>query len=96
MRLFSALVYAAAAFAPLAVFLAVPFSSGEAFSTLAFVAVAGGWLASALYIFFVLRSPTVPREKRGLWVVVIIFAGLFALPFFWLWYVWQPARASHT
>jgi hypothetical protein len=96
MRLSSAIVYAAAAFAPLATFLAVPFSSGEAFSTLAAVAVAAAWLASALYVVYVFRSPTVPREKRGLWVAVIVFGGLFALPFFWFWYVWQPARVSHT
>ena len=96
MRPSSAIVYAAAAFAPLAVFLAVPFSSGEAFSTLAVIAVAGAWLASALYIFFVFRSPTVPREKRALWVAVIVFGGPFTLPFFWFWYVWQPTRASHT
>jgi len=96
MRLSSAIVYATAAFAPLAIFLAVPFSSGDTFSTLVLVAVAGAWLASALYIVYVFRSRTVPREKRRLWVAVIVFGGLFALPFFWFWYVWQPARASHT
>jgi hypothetical protein len=96
MRESSAVIYATAAFAPLVLFIGVPFSSGDSFSTLALLTVAATWLTSALFIVYAFRSPTVPPAKRGLWVAVIVFGNIVALPFFWFWYVWQPSRLSHT
>ena len=40
------------------------------------------WLASLLGCWKV-----VPTGKRGLWFVVLVLANVFALPFFWFWYV---------
>ena len=39
------------------------------------------------FIWYTLRSNAVPSEKRTLWVVVLLFVNIFALPFFWFGYV---------
>jgi hypothetical protein len=96
MRRSSAIAYATAAFLPAMLFVLVPFSSGDSFAMLALLTVAAAWLASALYVVFALRSPTVPREKRGLWIAVIVLGNIVALPFFWFWYVRQPNNATST
>lgn len=46
-----------------------------------------GLVLTALFVFFTLSTSMVPAEKRWLWVVVLVLANVFALPFFWLWYV---------
>ena len=66
------------------------------FGAFAVLTVAATWLACALFIVYALRSPTVPSGKRGLWVAVIIFGNIVALPFFWFWYIWEPSRVSNT
>ena len=96
MRSSSAIAYAIAAFLPSLLFVAVPFTGGEAFGTLALLTVAATWLACALFVVYAFRSPTVPPGKRALWVAVIVFGNLVALPFFWFWYVWEPSRMSNT
>ena len=66
------------------------------FGAFAVLTVAATWLACALFIVYALRSPTVPSGKRGLWVAVIIFGNIVALPFLWFWYIWEPSRVSNT
>ncbi len=88
-----------AAFAPLLLFLAVPFTSGESFSNLAVTVVAATWLVCTAFVIYALRTSAVPVGKRGLWVAVIILGNIFALPPFWFWYVWRfqtGAPVSHT
>jgi hypothetical protein len=46
-----------------------------------------GLLTVLAFVSYALRSNAVPREKRALWVVVLLFANIYALPFFWYWYV---------
>ena len=96
MRVLSAIVYGIAAFLPLLLFVSVPISSSDVFSIFAVLTVAITGLACTLFVVYALRSPTVPVPKRGLWVAVIIFGNVVALPFFWFWYVWEPSRVSQT
>jgi hypothetical protein len=46
-----------------------------------------GLLLMAGFIRHVLRSDAVPPEKRGFWVAVLLIGNIFALPFFWFWYI---------
>jgi len=53
-------------------------------------------LLTASYLIYLFATPYVPREKRMLWVVVLIFMNLIAMPFFWYWYVWAPLSGGST
>ena len=47
-----------------------------------------GGICLVLILAFILSCSTVvPAGKRGLWVVVLLAANAFAVPFFWFWYV---------
>ena len=82
------------AVAPLLLFVAVPFTSGESFGTLATLTVAATLLACAAFVIYVLKTSAVPSDKRSLWLALILFGNLFVLPFFWFQYVWH--RQSPT
>lgn len=45
------------------------------------------------FIYRTLKSDSVPRSKRGFWVAVLLLGNVFALPFFWFWYVRQPTTS---
>ena len=51
-----------------------------------------GWILVISYIAYMYKTPYVPKTKRGLWLAVLLFANVFALPFFWFHYVWQPIQ----
>lgn len=51
-----------------------------------------GWILVISYIVYMYKTPYVPKTKRGLWLAVLLFANVFALPFFWFHYVWQPIQ----
>jgi hypothetical protein len=51
-----------------------------------------GWILVISYIAYMYKTPYVPKTKRGLWLAVLLFANVFALPFFWFHYVWQPLQ----
>jgi hypothetical protein len=36
---------------------------------------------------YALASSAVPKPKRGLWAAVLFFGNMFAVPFFWFWYI---------
>lgn len=44
------------------------------------------------FIVHALRTESVPQEKRGLWVAVLLLGNFLALPFYWMWYVRQPSQ----
>lgn len=46
------------------------------------------------FIWYTVRSDAVPSQKRALWVVVLFSVNIFALPFFWFWYV-REGRPTH-
>lgn len=47
------------------------------------------------YVVYLFKSGVVPKEKRVLWAVVLIAGNMFAMPFFWFFYVWRaPAKIS--
>jgi hypothetical protein len=46
------------------------------------------------FMGYAYRSGAVPKEKRALWIVVLFTANIFALPFFWYWYV-REAHQTH-
>jgi hypothetical protein len=52
-----------------------------------------GLILTILFIAYAAKSAAVPREERGLWIAVLIFANFLALPFFWYWYMWSPRPA---
>ncbi len=85
-----------AAVAPLLLFLAVPFSSGESFGTLATLTVVATLLACTAFVVYVLGTSAVPSDKRGLWLALIVFGSLFVLPFFWFQYVWHRQSPDAT
>ncbi len=58
--------------------------------------VGGGWLVSLVFVGCALRSHTVPKSKRGLWVALLIFANAFVLPFFWFWYIWGTEQSAQA
>lgn len=96
MRGASLKVYAVAAFLPLALLCSVPFVADQSFMLVGTMAVTTTWLVCALFVLLVLRSSTVPREKRGLWVAVILLGNAFAFPFFWFWYLRGSENVSST
>ena len=51
-----------------------------------------GWILVISYIAYMYRTDYVPKTKRGLWLAVLLFVNVFALPFFWFHYVWQPIQ----
>jgi len=65
----------------------VLFNVGIAVNTLIFILALG-------YIAYMYITPNVPREKRALWIVILLFVNVFAMPFFWYWYVWSPSTIS--
>lgn len=45
------------------------------------------------YVVYLFKSGVVPKDKRVLWAVVLIAGNMFAMPFFWFFYVWRaPAK----
>lgn len=51
------------------------------------------------YLIYLFSTTYVPREKWMLWLVVLLFVNIVAMPFFWYWYVWSPLSspsAFHT
>jgi hypothetical protein len=54
----------------------------------------GSWVLVGTYIVYLFRTPYVPADKRALWVVVLLFANMFAMPFFWFYYVWKPLASN--
>ena len=48
-------------------------------------------LAVVLFdIIYMYKTENVPREKRTLWLVVLILGTFIAVPFFWYFYMWKP------
>lgn len=46
------------------------------------------------YLIYLFVTPYVPRQKRMLWLVVLLFTNIISMPFFWYWYVWGPLKGS--
>jgi len=42
-----------------------------------------------------LRAKTVPKDKRVLWVMLILLLGFLVFPFFWCWYVLKPDKDNY-
>lgn len=53
-----------------------------------------GLLMMAWFIHHVIRTNAVPVEKRGLWVMILLVGNIFALPFFWFWYIRKAKTAT--
>lgn len=46
------------------------------------------------YVVYLFKSGVVPKDKRVLWAVVLIAGNMFAMPFFWFFYVWRATIKS--
>lgn len=47
------------------------------------------------YLVYLFKSGVVPKDKRAMWAVVLIAGNMFAMPFFWFFYVWRaPVNMS--
>ena len=90
----AALASGIAALAPIAGFGAAFFVSWEWFQIIVTAVVAGGWLITIAFVVYALASSAVPKDKRGLWAAVLFFGNMFALPFFWFWYIWEAHARS--
>ena len=66
----------------------------EVFDILRLVLGVAGILMVIGFIRYTYRSDAVPRDKRGLWTAVLLLGNVFALPFYWLWYIRQPQAPS--
>ena len=40
------------------------------------------------YLIYLFKSRAVPKDKKALWAVVLVVGNMFAMPFFWFFYVW--------
>lgn len=50
----------------------------------------------AFYIVHLFRTDRIPADKKALWAVVLFFAHLMAMPFYWYFYMWPKAgEGSH-
>lgn len=47
------------------------------------------WVLVASYIIYLFKTSVVPKEKKTLWVIVLIFGNVFVMPVFWYLYVWR-------
>ena len=45
----------------------------------------------AFYLIHLLRADRIPADKKALWAVVLLFANLLAMPFYWYFYMWPKA-----
>src|SRR6478672_7236543 len=41
------------------------------------------WALMAFYLVYLFKSSVVPKDQRVLWVVVLLFFNMFAMPVFW-------------
>ncbi len=47
------------------------------------------------YLVYLFKTRAVPKDKRAMWAVVLIAGNMFAIPFFWFFYVWPtPVERS--
>ena len=51
----------------------------------------GLWVFYLIYLF---RTRNIPKEKKGLWLAVLFFANILAMPFFWYVYVWRNSSSA--
>lgn len=68
--------------------------STSTFISLRFVLGISGLLMMAWFIHHVIRTNTVPPEKRGIWVMILLVGNIFALPFFWFFYMRKAETAT--
>ena len=68
--------------------------STTTFTSLRLILGVSGLLMVALFIHHVIRTDAVPTEKRGLWVMILLVGNIFALPFFWFWYIRKAETAA--
>ena len=45
----------------------------------------------AFYIVHLFRTDRIPADKKALWAVVLFFAHVLAMPFYWYLYMWPKA-----
>lgn len=72
--------------------------SPEVADAFGWMRIVGGITAIVVMVYFVqfvLRSTDSElRQKRGLWVAVLLFANVFALPAFWFFHYRRLCKAS--
>ena len=66
------------------------------FTILVIGAVAFVWITIIGFLVYAAYAPSVPKEKRGLWIALILFGNASVLPFFWYWYVLQSGRHNYS
>jgi len=52
------------------------------------------WALMAFYIVYLFKSPAVPKDQRVLWLVLLLFVNMFAMPVFWYLYVWGASTEN--
>lgn len=52
------------------------------------------WALLAFYVAYVFKSPAVPKDQKVLWVVILVFFNMFAMPLFWYLYIWRQHESD--
>jgi hypothetical protein len=48
------------------------------------------------YAWHAFFSGKVPKEKRALWVALLLAANYFVMPFYFRWYIWPQEALSRS
>ena len=48
----------------------------------------------AVYLTHLMRSSFVPHDQRIVWVLMLIFANMIAMPIYWWLYVWKEGESD--
>ena len=46
----------------------------------------------AIYIVHAFRTDLLPNDKKAIWVVVLFFGSVVAMPIYWYFYMWRPLK----
>lgn len=50
----------------------------------------------AVYLINVFRNVSVDKDKKILWTILILFAGIIAMPIYWYLFIWkEPIEPSN-
>ncbi len=51
-----------------------------------------GYFMIGGYIYYIVKTNIVPKNKKTLWVVIIFLGNMIAMPVFWYLYLWKPLK----
>jgi hypothetical protein len=49
-----------------------------------------------IFYYHLYKTKSVPSDKKSLWAVILTFANVFAMPVYWIHFVWKPMTQAAT